>query len=25
LERAVLGHLRAGGQWRERRGWLELH
>ena len=25
LERAVLGHLRAGGQWRERRGWLELY
>lgn len=24
LERAIVAHLRAGGRWRERTGWLEL-
>jgi hypothetical protein len=24
LERGIVGHLRAGGHWRIRRGWLEI-
>lgn len=25
LQRAVVGHLAGGGQWRIRRGWCEIH
>jgi hypothetical protein len=24
LERAIVSHLRAGGQWRSRTGWADL-